>query len=94
MTVLLTAGDLLARLRSGVHAEPAVVEVDWRSCFGDGPVLETGFDPEAGVDASSDDAALCGDDLAKFHAGEFPPWRDSYLIRPATPTHPKETPNV
>ena len=94
MTALLTAADLVARLRSGVRREPSAVVIDWRSCFGDGPVLETGFDPEAGVDASSDDAALCGDDLAKYGHDPLGAWRDSYLIRPATPTHPKGSPNV
>ncbi|MGX1598619.1 hypothetical protein ACWIDS_16335 [Dietzia maris] len=83
MTALLAAGDLIARLRLGVHAEPPAVEIDWRSCFDDRPVLESGFNPETGVNASSDDAALCGDDLTKFGHDERGPWRDSYLIRPA-----------
>lgn len=81
MTALLTAADLVARLRSGVRREPSAVVIDWRSCFDDGPVLETGFDPEAGENYGADDAALCGDDHAKY--GAIPPvWRDSYLIRP------------
>ena len=83
MTTLLTAGDLIACLRSGVHAEPHAVAVDWRSCFDDGPVLETGFNPETGLNAISDDAALCGDDLTKFGQDELGPWRDTYVIRPA-----------
>lgn len=87
MTVLLTAGDLIARLRSGVHAEPPAVAVDWRSCFDDGPVLETGFNPDSGLDSISDDAALCGDDLTKYGHDELGPWRDTYLIRPTEEVH-------
>ena len=84
MTALLTAGDLIARLRTGGgYYEPPEVAVDWRSCFDDGPVLETGFNPDSGLDSISDDAALCGDDLTKYADGEMPPWRDTYLIRPA-----------
>lgn len=90
MTALLTSADLIARLREGGNCEPAAVEIDWRSSFGDGPVVETGFDPEAGLDASTDAAALCGDDLTKFDHYEHGPWRGSYVIRPTT----KESPNV
>lgn len=92
MTPTLTAADLIARLRSGVHAEPAALEIDWRSSFGDGPVLEAGFDPETGLDSSSDDAALCGDDLTKYGHDAPGPWRGSYTIRPTST--PKENPHV
>lgn len=91
---MLTSADLLARLRSGGNAEPAAVEVEWRSCFDDTEFVESGFDPEHGLDAASDDAALCGDDLTKFGHDERGPWRDTYLIHPATPTTLKESHHV
>ena len=82
---MLSSTDLLARLRTGGGMyEPPAVELEWRSRSDEGLVLESGFSPEAGDDASSDAAALCGDDLVKFGGCESPPWRDSYVIRPVT----------
>ncbi|MBB1025249.1 MULTISPECIES: hypothetical protein [unclassified Dietzia] len=89
----LNSSDLIQRLRTGGGCyEPHAVEIDWRSIFDDGPTLSTGFDPEVGVDASADAAALSGDEHSTHPSFALPAWRDSYVIRPATPT--KENPHV
>lgn len=82
---MLTSSVLMCRLRSGVRCEPDAVVIEWRSCFEGGPALETGFDSESGLDASSDAAALCGDELHRVseHFPNLPRWRASYSIRPA-----------
>lgn len=83
MTGLLTAADLLTRLRTGGGCyEPTAVAVDWRSCFDDRPVLETGFNPDWD---EADREALQGNALHHESTTfpDLPPWRDSYVIRPA-----------
>ena len=83
MTALLTAADLIARLRSGVHAEPPAVEIDWRSEYIQPPVFETGFDPETGDYAGIDATALSGTWLLECRYHGIPPNRGQYTIRPA-----------
>ena len=83
MTALLTASDLMYRLRRcGGHFEPPAVEIGWRSAFDDRPILEFGFDPDRD---DGDDEALQGGAI-HHEWSAFPylaPWRDQYVIFPA-----------